>query len=181
MLCPFAEISCFPSHVHSWKLWLQSERSLISHHLLDLDSIMNSYIHFRTFFKLLLRVGGEYRLLCLYLPSGNYFFLLLMLLLLVSFQYACRERELRVRFSICFHYGSYPTYNWLFYASFCSMSLLDVIYYDFYAGAQIARKQAKKNNAYFSYLFCRAQSTTEMMMTKKIYCMKWNWIRQDSR
>lgn len=53
--------------------------------------------------------------------------------------------------SICFHYGSYPAFNWLFYASFCSMSLLDVICYDFCA-RELANRPKAPNNAYFSYL-----------------------------
>lgn len=106
----------------------------------------------------------KYRLLCLCLPPSDYFFCCLFLLSTVQ----CRKR---VRFSICFHYGSYPEFNWLFYASFCSMSLLDVIYYDFYSGTYKKRSQAGQKYSEQSHIFLAA-ATTEMMMTRNIFQAK---------
>lgn len=121
-------------------------------------NIMNSYIfliHFSSFCRGLQAkesIIDYYVYVC---PQATLFFLR------SEFLFGCMLSS----FSICFHYGSYPAFNWLFYASFCSMSLLAVICYDFCARELANRPKAAEQCLFF--ISCCSQRRRRRWRWKK--------------
>lgn len=102
------------------------------------------WIHVHIFFKLLCRTeaGAE--------ENIDYYVYVCLPATIFSpwclFLFLAQEKWEFCAFLSAFRSALYLAFNELFYALFCSMSLPDVIYYDFYSKAQISlAEQARPN------------------------------------